>query len=266
MDEKSASKIPKRASIKSQPDFDYSIRKQKLRESCFRRVREERTRLLWKLRHSDCESSDQKEIINSAFQDIVSAELKKIEDSHDILWEYEGPEDAYEGDSEEILLEMQHMFYNDLISETGKPFTLSLFPIWRSWILMHCCGYLLLLPGSYAQAETWDEEEDEYLATLVSQNMLLNTEQEPNQIWCPICKQGEVMENHRHIYCSMCEMQLIKGEEVNLNILQERLAEVHAEHFERGCRLKPKFSVQSLYNLKALYITCEACSAFEVVV
>lgn len=117
------------------------------------------------------------EIINSAFQDIVSDELKKIEDSHDILWEYEGPEDAYEGDSEEILLEMQHMFYNDLISETGKPFTLSLLPIWRSWILMHCCGYLLLLPGSYAQAETWDEEEDEYLATLVSQNMLLNTEQ-----------------------------------------------------------------------------------------
>lgn len=42
---------------------------------------------------------------------------------------------------------------------------------------MHCCGYLLLLPGSYAQAETWDDEEDEYLATLVSQNMLLNTEQ-----------------------------------------------------------------------------------------
>ncbi|CAF2107049.1 unnamed protein product [Brassica oleracea var. botrytis] len=244
MDEKlttTASTIPRRASIKSQPDFDYSIRKQKLRESCFRRVREERTRLLWKLRHSDCESSDQKEIINSAFQDIVSDELKKIEDSHDILWEYGGPEDAYEGDSEEILLEMQHLFYNDLISETT-------------------------INGSYAQAETWDDEEDEYLATLVSQNMLLNTEQEPNQIWCPICKQGEVMENQRHIYCSICEMQLIKGEEVNLNILQERLAEVHAEHFERGCRLKPKFSVQSLYNLKALYITCEACSAFEVVV
>ncbi|KAJ0234748.1 RPA-interacting protein A [Hirschfeldia incana] len=237
----SASTIPKRASIKSQPDFDYSIRKKKLRESCFRRVREERTRLLWKLRHSDCQSSDQKEIINSTFQDIVSDELKKIEDSHDILWEYEGPGDAYEGDSEEILLELQHMFYNDLISETT-------------------------INGTHVQAETWDDEEDEYLATLVSQNMRLNGEQGPDQIWCPICKQGEVMENHRHIYCSMCEMQLFKGEEVNLNILQERLAEVHAEHFERGCRLKPKFSVQSLYNLKALYITCEACSTFEVVV
>lgn len=68
------------------------------------------------------------EIINSAFQDIVSDELKKIEDSHDILWEYKGPEDAYESDSEEILLEMQRMFYSDLITETainGKPFTFS---------------------------------------------------------------------------------------------------------------------------------------------
>lgn len=79
------------------------------------------------------------EIINSAFQDIVSAELKKIEDSSrnlsgdptvtpdsdDILWEYEGLKYAYEGDSEEILLEMQQIFYKDLISETtinGKPF------------------------------------------------------------------------------------------------------------------------------------------------
>lgn len=100
------------------------------------------------------------------------------------------------------------------------------------------------------------------------------------------------MENNRHIYCNMCEMQLNKGEEVlilcsysslcysnkplnlsliltyqvNLNILQERLAEAHAEHLERGCRLKPKFSVQSVYNLKALYITCEVCNTFEVVV
>lgn len=54
--------------------------------------------------------------------------------------------------------------------------------------------------------------------------------------------------------------------QVNLNILQERLAEAHAEHLERGCRLKPEFSVQNLYKLKALYITCEACNTFEVVV
>ncbi|ESQ56461.1 hypothetical protein EUTSA_v10026014mg [Eutrema salsugineum] len=248
---KSASTIPKRASIKSQSDFDYSTRKQKLRESCIKRVREERTRLLWKLRQSGCQSSDQNEIISSAFQDIVSDELKKIEyssrnptvtpDSDDILWEYEGPKDAHECESEEILLEMQQMFYKDLISDTT-------------------------INGSYVQIETWEDEEDDYLANLVSQHMLLNSEPEKNQIWCPICKQGELMENHRHIYCNMCELQLNRGEEVNLNILHERLAEAHAEHLERGCRLKPEFSVQSLYNLKALYITCEACSTFEVVV
>ncbi|CAH2079368.1 unnamed protein product [Thlaspi arvense] len=253
---KAASTIPKRPYIKSQSAFDYSIRKQKLRESCFRRVREERTRLLWKLRYSDCQSSDQKEIIHSAFREIVTDELKKIEDSSrnlsgnpnvtpdsdDILWEYEGPKYTCEGDSEVILLEMQQIFYNELISETTT----------RN--------------GSYVQIETWEDEEDDYLADLVSQHMLLNSEHEQNQIWCPICKQGELTENHQHIYCSRCDMQLNIGEEVNLNILQERLAEAHSEHLERGCRLKPKFSLQSLYNLKALYITCEACNIFEVVV
>ncbi|AEE83176.1 RPA-interacting protein A [Arabidopsis thaliana] len=253
---KTASTIPKRTSNKSQPDFDYSIRKQKFRENCFRRVREDRTRLLWKLRISDCQSSDQKEIINCAFQDIVSDELKKIEDSSrnlsgnktltedcdDILWEYEeGLKGVYEGDSEEILLEMQQIFYKDLLSETN-------------------------VNGSFVQVETWEDEEDDYLAALVSQNMCLNSEQEESQIWCPICKKGELMENHRHIDCNMCDMQLNKGEEVNLNILQERLAEAHGEHLQRGCRLKPEFSVQSVYNLKALYITCEACKTFEVVV
>ncbi|KAF8079474.1 hypothetical protein N665_1024s0003 [Sinapis alba] len=240
--EKSASStIPKRVSIKS---LDYSNRKQKLRESCFRRVKEERTRLLWKLRHSGCRQSSDQKIINSTFHDIVSNELKKIQDSVDTLWEYAGPQDAYEGDSEEILLEMQQMFYKDFISETT----------------------IMNNNRPYTQIDTWEDEEDEYLATLVSQNMILNSNQGSNQIWCPICKQGELMENHRHIYCNMCEMQLIKGQEVNLNILQERLAEAHAEHFERGCRLKPKFSVESIYDLKALYITCEACHSFEVVV
>ncbi|XP_010440421.1 PREDICTED: uncharacterized protein LOC104723728 isoform X1 [Camelina sativa] len=259
MEENLAKPASKRTSIKSQSEFDYSIRKQKFRENCFRRVREDRTRLLWKLRLSDCQSSDQKEIINSAFQDIVTDELKKIEDwsrnlsgnqtvtpdSDDILWEYDeqGLKDVYEGDSEEILLEMQQIFYKDLCSETTTT-----------------------VNGSYVQNQTWEDEEDDYLATLVSHNMCLNSELELKQIWCPICKQGELMENHRHISCNMCNMQLNKGEEVNLDILQERLAEAHAEHLERGCRLKPEFCVQTNYNLKALYITCEACNTFEVVV
>jgi hypothetical protein len=36
---------------------------------------------------------------------------------------------------------------------------------------------LLLLLGSFVQVETWEDEEDDYLAALVSQNMCLNSEQ-----------------------------------------------------------------------------------------
>lgn len=68
-------------------------------------------------------------MIKSAFQDIFADELKKIKDESvndynenlpsvpeaaDVLWEYEGIHDAYEGDGEEILLEMQRIFYEDL--------------------------------------------------------------------------------------------------------------------------------------------------------
>jgi len=80
--------------------------------------------------------------IKSAFQDIVSDELKKFKgsslrgDEHskissyslgesDLLWEYDGLQDAYKGDCEEILLEMQRIFYEDLEfqpqpTKTGK--------------------------------------------------------------------------------------------------------------------------------------------------
>ncbi|XP_019087718.1 PREDICTED: uncharacterized protein LOC104723879 isoform X5 [Camelina sativa] len=232
MEENLAKPASKRTSIKSQFEFDFSIRKQKFRENCFRRVREDRTRLLWKLRLSDCQSSDRKEIINSAFQDIVTDELKKFEDSSRNL----SGNQTVTPDCDDILWEYEEQ------------------------------GLKAVYEGSYVQIQTWEDEEDDYLATLVSQNMCLNSELELKQIWCPICNKGELMENHRHIYCNMCNMQVNKGQEVNLDILQERLAEAHAEHLERGCRLKPEFSVQTNYNLKALYITCEACSTFEVVV
>lgn len=39
------------------------------------------------------------------------------ETSDDILWEYDGLHAAYEGECEEILLEMQKIFYEDLESE-----------------------------------------------------------------------------------------------------------------------------------------------------
>lgn len=86
------------------------------------------------------------------------------------------------------------------------------------------------------------------------------------QTWCPICKQGELQENCQLIYCTGCELQLSKDDEINVVTLRNRLADVHTEHLDRGCRLKPKFRLETSFGLTALYIFCQGCSTFEVVI
>ena len=97
-----------------------------MRENCFKRVRQDRSRLLWKCRLS---SSDELDIV---LRDIVSDELNKINnnnnnnnnnDDNDLLWndDDDGPIKAQEGDCEDILLEMQNLFYQDLNSHPPPP-------------------------------------------------------------------------------------------------------------------------------------------------
>lgn len=72
------------------------------------------------------------DIVKSTFQDIVSNELRRIKNSSldenfgnlsphqsndDDIWEYEGLHAVYQGDCEEMLLEMQKIFYEDLAKE-----------------------------------------------------------------------------------------------------------------------------------------------------
>nr|POF04632.1 hypothetical protein CFP56_39166 [Quercus suber] len=216
---------------------NYHFWKHKLREKCYKRVREDRTRLLWKLRLPSSPNHNNnkvKDLIQSAFEDIISDELKKIEDSslndclkspasapeaNDVLWEYDGLHNVSQGECEEILLEMQRIFYEDYRAESTRK-------------------------EPQAHIETWEDEEDAYLARAVYEHMQLNDEQECEKIWCPICKQGELLENYHLIYCTLCELQLNKDNEVNLDLLRVRLAEAHAEHLDRGCRLKPKFCME----------------------
>ncbi|GAV68408.1 hypothetical protein CFOL_v3_11911 [Cephalotus follicularis] len=240
---------PKRPSLKSSSHFNnYPIWKDKLRENCYKRVREDRSRLLWKMRLPTAqEPHNHKDSIRCAFQDIVSDELKKIRDSSlsdhldvitsapeviDMLWEYDGLHDAYQGECEEMLLEMQRMFYEDLRAEPTKE-------------------------EPENQIETWEDDEDEYLARAVYEHMKLKDEQVNKKIWCPICTQGELLENHRLMYCSLCDLQLNKDTEVSLDVLRDRLAGAHAEHLDRGCRLKPKFCMETKFGLTALYVFCE---------
>ena len=81
-------------------------------------------------------------LIKSAFKDIVSDEINKlmnlssndnlkisnsVTEVDDALWDYDGLPDAYQGDCEEMLLEMQHIFYEDLKGESatkGKTFNM----------------------------------------------------------------------------------------------------------------------------------------------
>ncbi|XP_038893884.1 uncharacterized protein LOC120082685 isoform X1 [Benincasa hispida] len=253
-----------RSSIKTHPRYNNQQSwKQKLRENCCKRVREGRSRLLWKMRlpmtspsYPHSLNNRQQDFIKSAFQDIFSDELKKIKDQSvndynknlpsvpeaaDVLWEYEGVQDAYEGEGEEILLEMQRIFYEDLNID-------------------------LRYKESEGPIVTWEDEEDEFLARAVYEHMELNSEKVLEKFWCPICKQGELQENNHFIHCTHCGLRLTKGNEVTLDLLRCRLADVHAEHLDRGCRLKPNFCVESKFNITALYISCEGCNTFEVVI
>ncbi|XP_057508046.1 uncharacterized protein LOC130790977 isoform X1 [Actinidia eriantha] len=253
----------RRPSLKAPLSFNnYPNWKDKLRENCYKKVKENRARLLWKLRLSDAkdQSFNDKEFIKSTFQDIVADEFRKIRDSSlnessgilasgsaevdDALWQYDGLHTAYQGECEEILLEMQMIFYEDLRAE----------PIARGKTEQ----------GIYIK--TWEDEEDEYLACAVYDHMKLNDEQAHKVVWCPICKQGELQEKHFLISCTRCEFKLNNGDEVTIDLLWSRLAEAHTEHLDRGCRLKPKFCMKNRFNITALYIECQGCSTFEVVI
>ncbi|KAJ8559259.1 hypothetical protein K7X08_000027 [Anisodus acutangulus] len=159
-----------RSSLKAQTSFNnYPKWKHKLRENCYRRVRQDRSRLLWKLRLAN--DQPHKDLIKSSLEDIVSDEIQKFKHSYqsesfdnskfslaldDTIWEYNGLHEAYQGDCEEMLLEMQRIFYEDLRMEETKV---------------------------QDSNETWDDEEDEYLARAVYEHMNLN-EKGGKEVWC----------------------------------------------------------------------------------
>lgn len=227
--------------------------KDKLRRNCLRRIREDRAHLLWKIRSSEQQSEDKQGIVESAFRDIVSDELQKIKQlpvgrsqeislfkSDDLLWEYNGlhADNSIAIESEDILIEMERLLYEELREE-----------MIRSELKVH-------------------EEEDDYLARAVFEHMQLhNNEADNDKVWCPICKQGDLREAYHLIYCTACDLRLdLENDKVNLDFLRERLGQVHMEHLERGCKATPTFCLEAVFDLTALYIRCQACDTFEIVI
>ncbi|XP_074585943.1 uncharacterized protein LOC141841661 [Curcuma longa] len=239
----------RRAAFKSlHPDW-----KEKLEKCCLDRMKEQRAQLLWKMRSSAQQSHAEKNIMESTLRDIVSDELQKIKQSSshenqrnltsyssDFVWEFDGlsEERSTEIESENLMLEMQRLLYEDLREE-------------------------------YIRRELeFFEEEDKYLAEAVLDHMNLSDDQisENNKVWCPICKKGELRENYQLIYCTHCSLRLDPGnDKINLDFLKVRLGEVHLEHLNRGCRAAPRFLMHNMFNLNALFIQCEACDTFEIV-
>lgn len=241
---------PPRESLKTH----HSNWKDKLRQNCLRRIREERSHLLWKIRSNQRPSPDKKEIVESAFRDIFSDELQKIKQSpladcqemsvsktDDLLWEYDGlhADNSIEIESEDVLIEMERLLYEELREEMIR-----------------------------RELEVY-EEDDDYLARAVFEHMQLDNNQvvKNDKVWCPICKQGELREAYHLIYCSSCGLRLdLENDKVNLDFLKERLGEVHREHLERGCKAAPRFCMETVFDLTALYIQCQTCDTFEVVI
>lgn len=204
--------------------------------------------LLWEIRSNGRHPSNHKEVVESTFRHIVSDELEKIKVSplgdsdgifnsknDDILWQHDHL--CSEIESEDLMMEMERMLYEDLREEKIR----------RELELI--------------------EEEDEYLARAVFEHMQINDDQSlKSKTWCPICKRGELKETLQLIHCTDCKLQLdLENDKVNLEFLRTRLAEVHMEHLDRGCRALPEFSMETRFDLTALYIRCIACSTFEIV-
>ncbi|TKW27251.1 hypothetical protein SEVIR_3G245700v4 [Setaria viridis] len=236
---------PSRMPIKShRPDW-----KSELRKNCMQRVKKDRINLLWKFRAQGWLPANDMRKVESAVRNIISDEIDKLKQANegqedqkmDVIWEYQGPQAAKPADieSEDILLEMERLLYEDLREELLRK-----------------------------ELEALDEE-DAYLSQAVFDHMQLNDSggAENAKIWCPVCKKGELRDTHNLIYCTLCDLRLDLGEDkITLEFLRERLANAHTEHFDRGCKSVPKFCLQTMFGLTALYMQCEECSTFDIVV
>nr|CAN75810.1 hypothetical protein VITISV_004631 [Vitis vinifera] len=188
-----------------------------------------------------------KEFMESTVREIFSDELQRFRTSalsgcseiptstakvdEDMLWEYDGLHTASHFECEEVMLELQRMFYEDIrMNQTHR-----------------------------------EEEDEDYLDPAIFENLRLEDDKGCKEIWCPICKKGKLRQNNHLIYCTLCELGLERGDQVNLDCLQVRLGEAYSEHLDRGCRFTPQFHVYTQFSLTALYIQCEACKIFELI-
>lgn len=272
---------PPRESVKTH----HSNWKDKLRQNCLRRIREERSHLLWKIRSNQRPSADKKDIVESAFRDIFSDELQKIKQSpladcqemlvsknDDLLWEYDGLHagNSIEIESEDVLIEMERLLYKELREETIRR-ELEVYEDDDDYLARAVFEHMQLDNNQKGEKRENKKEQKQTFSLLTSRGEKFRSPGtkvgKNDKVWCPICKQGELLEAYHLIYCTSCGLRLdLENDKVNLDFLKERLGEVHIEHLERGCKATPRFCMETVFDLTALYIQCQTCDTFEVVI
>ncbi|CAM6095918.1 unnamed protein product [Calypogeia fissa] len=254
--------IYKRSNVKAwKPQW-----KDKLKEICLQRVRKERSKLLWDIRltNKHASATSHNDSVGSAFELIVADELQKVKyqngvvqepelkdgqvqgmeqkDGHDMIWEHETPDAPTELGDEEyeaLMLAMEHALYEDMHAELED----------RDAALVE-------------EYETVHSLEDESLAAVVEHWQ----EHEEGGLLCPLCRTRRLQQSQRSIFCGCGRFQLdTQHEQVGLEFLQRRLAEVLQEHIDSGCRGQGTFSIQRRFGIGALYMQCSVCDCFQLV-
>ncbi|KAG6544125.1 hypothetical protein Mapa_014437 [Marchantia paleacea] len=236
--------------------------KEKFKENVVQRVKRERNQLLWDIRLAAAPAianSVTNDIVGSAFEQIVADELLKVkqnevfqgQDGHDVntkqdgddmLWEYDAPDATAELGDEEyeaLMLAMEHALYEDLHSER----------VGREAAILE-------------EYEATHALEDESLAAVVEHWQ----EHEEGGLLCPLCRTRRLQKSNRVIYCGCGSFRIdTKHDQVGLEYLQRRLAEVLQEHIDSSCRGQATFSIQHRFGIAALYMQCAVCDCFQLV-
>ncbi|KAL2641879.1 hypothetical protein R1flu_009466 [Riccia fluitans] len=235
--------------------------KEKFMENVVQRVKRERNQLLWDIRLAavPTANSDKNDIVGSAFEQIVADELLKVkqsevlqgqdgqevnnlQDEEDMLWEYDPPDPTAElGDDEyeALMIAMEQALYEDLRAEIVS----------REAAILE----------EYEAAHAF---EDGALAAVVEQWQ----EHEEGALLCPICRKRRLQQSNRIIHCGCGSFRIdTQHDQVGLEYLERRLAEVLQEHIDSSCRSQATFSIQRRFGIAALYMQCADCDCFQLV-
>ncbi|XP_031476776.1 uncharacterized protein LOC116248236 isoform X2 [Nymphaea colorata] len=75
-----------------------------------------------------------------------------------------------------------------------------------------------------------------------------------------------VDDEDKYLAQAVFEHMQLNEKQVNLDFVRDRLGKVIEEHLDKGCRAKPEFCLETRFGFTALYVKCQHCATFDIVV